>query len=536
MYDYILIGAGSAGCVLADRLTEASGARVLLLEAGGPDTRPEIRIPATFSRLFKTDADWGYHTVRQRHAADREWFWPRGKVLGGSSSINAMIYIRGHRADYDGWAANGCTGWGYADVLPYFKKSEDNARIRNAYHGQGGPVRVEDPRSPSPLSQAFVQAAGEAGHDLNDDFNGAEQEGAGLYQLTQRGGRRVSAATAFLKPAMKRPNLSVETGAHVSRVIVEGGVARGVEYVQGGVRRRAEASGEVILCGGAINTPQLLMLSGIGPASHLREHGIEVAVDASGVGQNLHDHPIVGVRWEAKEGTSLMDAETLGQVARYLLGRSGMLASNIAEAGLFAHSSGGGVIPDLQFHVAPALFYEHGFQAPEAHGFSLGPTLVTPKSRGSITLRSSDPMEHPDIDPNYFAEPEDIAALVAGVRMAREIADQPAYRTLRGRAMDAMADANTDAEIAEQIRQTAETLYHPVGTCRMGPDDASVVDLALRVRGVDGLRVVDASVMPTVPNGNTDAPTKMIAERAADLILGRISEPATATASGAAGA
>ncbi len=536
MYDYLLIGAGSAGCVLADRLS-ASGARVLLLEAGGPDSRPEIRIPAAFSKLFKTDADWGYHTTRQRHAADREWFWPRGKVLGGSSSINAMIYIRGHRADYDGWAANGCTGWGYADVLPYFKKSEDNARLRNAYHGQQGPVRVEDPRSPSPLSRTFIDASGEAGHDLNDDFNGAEQEGAGLYQLTQRGGRRVSAATAFLKPAMRRENLTVETGAHVTSLIVKGGVARGVEYVQGGVRRKAMASGEVILCGGAINTPQLLMLSGIGPAAHLREHGIAVRVDARGVGQNLHDHPIVGVRWQAKEGASLMDAETPGQVARYLLGRRGMLSSNVAEAGLFAHSGAGsgpasGVIPDLQFHVAPALFYEHGFLPPEAHGFSLGPTLVTPQSRGTLALRSADPMEHPAIDPNYFAEPGDMASLVAGVRMAREIAEQPAYRALRGDAVDAMADATTDAEIAEQIRLTAETLYHPVGTCRMGADAESVVDLALRVRGVDNLRVVDASIMPTIPNGNTDAPTKMIAERAADWILGLAPDPGAAQASG----
>ncbi|MEL6616181.1 MAG: GMC family oxidoreductase N-terminal domain-containing protein, partial [Bacteroidota bacterium] len=266
MYDYILVGAGSAGCVLAHRLTEDPGVRVLLLEAGGPDSDPQIHIPATFSRLFKTEADWGYHTVPQVEAGGREWFWPRGKVLGGSSSINAMIYIRGHRADYDGWAARGCTGWGYADVLPYFKKSEDNARLAGPYHGQGGPMRVEDPRSPNPLSEVFVEASGEAGHDLNPDFNGAEQEGAGLYQLNQKGGRRVSAATAFLRPAMKRKNLTVETHALASRVIVQGGRARGVEYLQGGVHRKAEASGEVILCGGAINSPQRLLLSGIGPA------------------------------------------------------------------------------------------------------------------------------------------------------------------------------------------------------------------------------------------------------------------------------
>ena len=526
MYDYVLVGAGSAGCVLADRLS-ASGASVLLLEAGGPDTRPEIHIPATFSRLFKTDADWAYHTVPQAEAAGREWFWPRGKVLGGSSAINAMIYIRGHRADYDGWAAGGCTGWGYSDVLPYFKRSEDNAVWENAYHATGGPWRVEDPRSPNVLSRAFVEAAAQAGHDRNPDFNGAEQEGAGLYQVNQRGGRRDSAATAFLRRAMRRPNLSVETGAHVTRVTVEGGRASGVAYRQGGVRRRAVASREVVLCGGAVNTPQLLMLSGIGPAAHLREYGIRVVADRHEVGQNLQDHPIAGVRWASREPVSLLGAEAMGQVARYLALRRGMLSSNVAEAGLFAHVRPGPV-PDLQFHVAPSLFYEHGFQQPDAHGFSLGPTLVTPRSRGEVALASGDAADHPRIDPRYFSEPSDLDVMVEGVKMAREIAAQEAYARFRGHEMDEMAEAQTDREIRRTVRHTAETLYHPVGTCRMGPDADSVVDLALRVRGVDGLRVADASVMPTIPNGNTAAPTVMIGERAADFVLGLAPDPGAA--------
>ncbi|MEM1055023.1 MAG: choline dehydrogenase [Bacteroidota bacterium] len=526
MYDFIIVGAGSAGCILANRLTEDRDARVLLLEAGGPDSRPEISIPATFSRLFKTEADWAYHTVPQRHAADREWFWPRGKVLGGSSSLNAMIYIRGHRADFDGWAADGCEGWGYSDVLPYFKRSEDNSRGANAYHGTGGPMRVEDPRSPNPLSVAFVDAAVQAGHDRNPDFNGPKQDGAGLFQVNQRGGRRVSTATAFLRPALKRNNLTTETNALATRVLLEGGRAIGVEYVQNGVHRRAMAEREVILSGGAVNTPHLLMLSGIGPADDLRRLGLSVALDRPEVGANLHDHPIVGVRWASREPISLLGAEALGEVSRYLLTRRGMLSSNVAEAGLFAHTRAGEVRPDLQFHVAPALFYEHGFQQPDAHGFSLGPTLNRPLSRGRLWLTSPNPIDPPAIDPNYFAEEADVQSLIDGVRMAREIVAQPAYDRYRGKALDAMADATTDAEIARVIRQTAETLYHPVGTCRMGADRDAPTDLSLRVRGVDGLRVVDASVMPSVTTGNTAAATMMIAERASDLIRGHIPEPA----------
>ncbi|NNF56659.1 MAG: choline dehydrogenase [Rhodothermaceae bacterium] len=517
MFDYIIVGAGTAGCALTHRLSADPAARVLLLEAGQADTRAEIHIPAAFSRLFKTEVDWAYETEPQPHLANRRLFWPRGKVLGGSSSINAMIYIRGHRADYDGWAARGCTGWGFSDVLPYFKRSEDNARGASAYHGVGGPLRVEDLREPHPLSLRFIEAAQGVGLPANDDFNGAEQEGAGLYQVNQRGGRRESGATAFLKPIRHRDNLTIETGAQATRVLFEGTRAVGIEYVQGGETQQAHAAEEVLLCGGAINSPQLLMLSGVGPVDHLRAQGIEVVADRSEVGSNLQDHLIVGVRYRSKEGGTLLSAESPLNIARYLLTRRGLLTSNVAEAGAFAFTRSGPT-PDLQFHVAPVLFAEHGLEPPPEHGFSLGPTLVRTETRGHIRLRSADPFAAPAIDPNYFAHEGDLYTLIEGVRLAREIVAQAAYDGVRGEELTPGPNLKTDAQIAQYIRETAETLYHPVGTCRMGPDTEAVVDLDLRVKGVEGVRVVDASVMPTVVNGNTNAPTLMIAEKAADLI------------------
>ncbi|MEO0559970.1 MAG: choline dehydrogenase [Bacteroidota bacterium] len=519
MVDYIIVGAGSAGCVLANRLSADPDVSVLLLEAGGQDTQAPIHIPAAFSKLFQTEADWNYRTVPQRHAAERDMYWPRGKVLGGSSSINAMIYIRGHHADYDGWAAEGCDGWSYADVLPYFKRSEDYSEGASAYHGVGGPMPVTPPRSPSPFSLAFIEAAAQAGHPRNDDFNGAEQEGAGLYALNQAGGRRASTASTFLRAARRRPNLTVETGAHATRVLIRNGRATGVEIVQDGAVRAIDAAREVLLCGGAINSPQLLMLSGIGPADHLAEHGISVVEDRAGVGQNLHDHPIVGVHYHFREPISLLGAEGLKSVARYLILRDGMLSSNVAEAGLFVRTRGDERVPDVQFHVAPTLFKDHGLVPVTDHGFSLGPTLVRPRSRGALTLASSGPFAHPHIDPNYLADPADAAALVAGIRIAREIVQQPALDPFRGEEIRPSASATSDADLDAYVRETCETLYHPVGTCRMGADTESVVDLDLRVRGVEGLRVVDASIMPSIPNGNTNAPVLMIAEKAADLIL-----------------
>ena len=518
MYDVILVGAGSAGCVLANRLTADGARRVLLLEAGEPDRRAEIHIPAAFSKLFQSEADWNYRTEPQAHLGGRSLYWPRGKVLGGSSSINAMIYIRGHHADYDGWAAAGCDGWGYADVLPYFKRSEDFAGGAGPYHGAGGELRVEPPRSPSAFGEAFVEAATRRGVQRNDDFNGATQDGVGWYDLTQRGGRRASAARAFLRPALRREALTVETGAHATRVVIENGRAVGVEYVQDGETRVARAD-EVVVCGGAINSPQLLMLSGIGPAEALGRHGIAVVADRPGVGENLQDHLIVGLRYRMPKG-SLLDAEGPLSVLSYLAFRKGMLTSNIAEVGLFTHTRAGEPSPDVQFHVAPVLFEDHGLTPPTEHGFSIGPTGVRPRSRGRIALRSADPHAHPAIDPNYLADPADVASLVEGLKLGREIAAEASLDPFRSGELSPGADVTSDAGLARYVRETCETLYHPVGTCRMGPDADAVVDLELRVRGVDGLRVVDASVMPTIPNGNTNAPTMMLAERAADLMLG----------------
>ncbi len=524
MFDYIIVGAGSAGCVLANRLSEDPAARILLLEAGERDKRAEIHIPAAFSRLFKTDVDWAYETEPQAQLNNRSLYWPRGKVLGGSSSVNAMIYIRGHRDDYNGWADAGCSGWGFDDVLPYFKKSEDNARGASLLHGVGGPMRVEDQRDPNPLSSVFVEACVQAGLAANDDFNGARQEGAGLYQVTQRSGRRVSAATAFLRPIADRPNLTIETNVHVTRVLFEGDRATGVAYVQNRQKRQATASEEIILCGGAVNSPQLLMLSGVGPAAHLAAHGIDVVADRKDVGQNLQDHLVVGVRYRSKRSGTLLSAESPLNIARYLLLRNGMLTSNVAEAGAFV-STRNSSIPDLQFHVAPVLFENHGLEPPREHGISFGPTLVRPESRGFVRLHGADPLAAPAIGPNYLTEPSDIETLVAGIRLSREIVSQSTYGAFRGAELTPGPNVRRDRDLADYIRATAETLYHPVGTCRMGTDGEAVVDPELRVQGVDGLRVVDASVMPRIINGNTHAPTTMIAEKAADMIKSRSRAP-----------
>lgn len=526
MYDYIIVGGGTAGCALANRLSANPAIRVLLLEAGDRDTRPEIRIPAAFSKLFRTEADWAYETVPQPGLSNRQLYWPRGKVLGGSSAINAMIYIRGHQADYDGWAAQGCHGWGYADVLPYFKRSEDNARGADPYHGVGGPLRIEDPRDPSLLSRLFIEGAARVGIGETPDFNGATQEGAGLYQLNQRGGRRQSAAAAFIRPVLGRENLTVETNSFVTRIRFDGLRASGVQVLQDGLERRIDTDGEVILCGGSINSPQLLMLSGIGPADHLREKGIQVLADRPEVGQNLQDHLIVGLRYRTRTVPTLLAAESMSSIARYVLFRRGMLTSNIAEAGAFV-TTRPGPTPDLQFHVAPVLFEAHGAKPPTEDGFSLGPTLVRTATRGQITLHSASPYEHPAINPNYLDDPGDVATLVEGLKMAREIAEGSTYDAVRGEQLAPAPGLRSDAELAQYVRDSAETLYHPVGTCRMGADKNAVVDLALRVNGVEGLRVVDASIMPSIVNGNTNAPTLMIAEKAADLILQAIPTPQT---------
>jgi choline dehydrogenase len=517
-FDFVVVGSGSAGCVLAARLSEDADARVLLLEAGGPDNAREIRIPAGFPKLFKSAIDWALETEPQAHMGGRRCYWPRGKVLGGCSSINAMIYIRGHRADYDGWRDLGNPGWGYADVLPYFKKSEDNSRGGDEFHGVGGPLAVCDPIEPNPLSRAFVDAAAAFGLARNPDFNGASQLGCGFYQVTQRNGARVSAADAFLKLALGRRNLSVATGARATRVLFDGTHAVGVEFVREGQIQAARAEREVILAAGAIHSPQLLLLSGIGPAEHLRSLGLPVIADVPGVGANLHDHLFLPVAFECIRPVSLDRAETLGNFLRWKFLRSGPFTSNIAEAGGFLRRDSRRAAPDLQFHFGPAYYLDHGFTRPEGRGFTLGPTLIRPESRGSLRLRSADPADSPLLDPNYLAAEGDVRLLVDGIRICREIAAQSAFDPYRGEETHPGTTCVTESDLATYVRRVGETVYHPVGTCRMGSDSLAVVDAELRVRGVERLRVADASVMPTIIGGNTNAPVIMIAEKAAYLI------------------
>ena len=520
MYDYVIVGAGSAGCVLANRLSADPDVRVLLLEAGAEDTRDSVQIPAAFGQNFKTVTDWNYETQPEKHLHARRLYWPRGKVLGGSSSINAMIYIRGNRVDYDGWAADGAHGWGYGDVLGYFIRAEHNERGADDYHGVGGPLNVADQRGPSPMSHAFVDACEQAGFPRNPDFNGDHQEGCGLYQVTQRGGRRLSAYRAYVTPVLERPNLTVRSDALAQRVLFDGQRAVGVAYRHGGRVHEVRADAEVVLCGGAVNSPQLLMLSGVGPAHHLREHGIDVVADVPGVGENLQDHPAVGLL-EHSRGASLVDATRASQMLAFYARGRGMLTSNVGEAGLFLRTRDDLPAPDIQFHFAPVAFEDHGLTEPFGHGYTMGVTLVGVASRGQVRLRSADPTWKPAIHANYLEADEDLESLVSGLRLARELCRRPALATWsRGEYLPG-AGVDTEEGLREYVRARAETLYHPTSTCRMGEDDGSVTDPELRVHGVEGLRVVDASVMPAVVRGNTNAPTIMIAERGADLILGR---------------
>jgi choline dehydrogenase-like flavoprotein len=520
MYDYIIVGAGSAGCVLANRLSEDPNVKVLLLEAGGQDTPKEIHMPAAFSKLFKGPCDWAYYTEPEAQLGNRSLYWPRGKVLGGCSSINAMIYIRGHRSDYDRWRDLGNPGWGYADVLAYFKKSEDQENGASEFHGAGGPLRVSNQRSPNLLSQAFVESAEQSGFARNPDFNGASQEGFGLYQVTQREGQRHSAAAAFLNPAKQRPNLTVRINVQVFDILFEGKRAALVSFQHRDGSAQERAQREIILCAGAIGSPQLLMLSGIGPADHLRTLDIPVLCDLPGVGANLQDHPAVAVAFECNQPVSLASAETLPNLLRYMSFKTGPLTSNVGEGGGFVKTSPSLDAPDLQYHFAPGYFIEHGFQQIKDHAFTFGPTLVHPQSRGRLALRSSNPLDAPRIQANYFADTRDLQRMLEGVKLARSLAATGPLAKYAKRELLPGPAARDDAALREHIARYAETLYHPVGTCKMGNDPSAVVDSELRVRGVEGLRVVDASVMPTVPGGNTNAPTIMIAERAADLIKG----------------
>jgi choline dehydrogenase len=529
VYDYVIAGAGSAGCVLASRLSENPDVRVLLLEAGPPDTADEIRIPAAVNLLFQSAYDWNYQTVPQDRAGGRSIYWPRGRVLGGSSSINAMIYIRGNRHDYDSWRDDyGCEGWGYTDLLPYFLRAESNSRGASAYHGAAGPLSVQDLKFKSSLTGAFVAAARNCGIPANDDFNGPAQDGVGYYQVTQKAGRRWSAADAYLSPAAGRPNLTIQTDALVTGIEIEGGRAIGVRYLRRGVEELAQARSEVIVSCGVIGSPQLLMLSGIGPADHLREHEIAVVADNAGVGSNLSDHPVVTAMWSAPRTRSLWEKAGPANLARWQMTHTGPMTTNIAEAGGFSRTDPALPAPDIQWHVLPVPYLDGGLADPASRALSVLITLLTVGSRGKIRLRSADPRHKPSIDPSYLSDLADLDPLAVAVTMAREFAaSRPLSRQLRSELAPG-PDVRTNAEVREWIRGNLSTLYHPVGTCAMGGDSrlaasklTSAVDTELRVRGVDGLRVVDASVMPTVPRGNTNAPTIAIAERAADIIQGR---------------
>ncbi len=518
-FDYVVIGSGSAGGVVAARLSEDPTVSVLLLEAGPEDDDDMIHLPAGFSALFKTKWDWGYRTTPQKQLGGRRADWPRMRGLGGCSSMNAMIYIRGNRADYDEWRdAYGSTGWGYDDVLPYFTKAEGNTRLSGKYHGTHGPLHVEDRRYNHELTHAFIDSSVAAGFKPTDDFNGAEQEGAGLYQVTCKKGRRWSVADAYIHPNRHRPNFTVRTDAFVQRIEIDGGRATGVTYRRGGVSETVTADAEVVLSAGAIGSPQILMLSGIGPGSHLREVGVDVRVDSPGVGQNLQDHPVSGGLFHTKGTSDLAEFLTLGNMVKAQKAGRGPLSSNVAEAGSFFRSRDDLDAPDLQFHMAPTLFYDNGLHEPVRRGLTIATTLVRVQSRGHIKLRSTDPTWHPEIEAGYFDDGADLDAMIAGYRRMLEVTEQrPLSGFIEGPWEPRTANP-TDEDILASIGRIGQTLYHPVATCAMGTIEGSVVGPDLRVHGVEGLRVADASVMPAVPRGNTNAPTIMVGEKAADLI------------------
>jgi choline dehydrogenase len=499
-YDYIVIGAGSAGCVVANRLTEDPETTVLLLEAGNPASKPEIQTPSDWTSLLGTEVDWAYWTEPEPGLDGRKILCSRGKVVGGSSAINAMIYIRGNRHNFDHWQALGNPGWSYEDVLPYFKKSEHQQRGASEFHGVDGALSVTDPIAPSVVNAQFIEAAAALGYDRNSDFNGTQQEGAGLYQLTIKDGKRHSAAAAFLIPILDRPNLTVQTGAAVTRLLFEKTRAVGVEYLHQGTLHQVFVDREVILSAGVFDSPKLLMLSGIGNADQLQALNIPIIADLPGVGQNLQDHPLVGVGYQS---TQVLPPLTL--------------TSNLVEAGLFVHSSNNGTTPDLQFLFSPALWIGSAI-APEIPGFTFIVGLVKPQSRGTVTLRSGNAADPPVIQVNYLQHEADLQALINGIKIARQLAHTDALATIRDKELAPGADVTSDETIAAYIRQSVNTFWHPVGTCKMGIDPMAVVNPELQVHGIERLRVVDASIMPTVTTGNTNAPTIMIGEKAADLI------------------